>query len=64
MITSSNLSSLPSEELIKRLHKREQLIAIGLVFCVSLGITAFSVGFASGFVFSKGVDYAIAKNRN
>lgn len=64
MITSPDLSALSSDELIRRLYKKDQVIALLTLLCIFGAITGFSLGFASGFVFSKGVDYAIAKNRN
>jgi predicted MFS family arabinose efflux permease len=61
MMTSPDLKSLPSDDLVKRIHKKDQIITMLVLLVICSLITAFSVGFATGFV-TKSVSYVVTKN--
>ncbi len=61
MMTSPDLSTLHPDDLIRRLHKKDQVITLLVLLVIFTAITGLSVGFASGFMF-KGVSHAIAQS--
>lgn len=61
MMTSPDLTSLPSDDLIRRIHKKDQIIAMLALLIICCGITAFSVGFATGFV-TKSASHVVTKD--
>ncbi len=61
MMTSPDLTSLSSDDLIKRIHKKDQIITLLALLGICGFITAFSIGFATGFVTKSG-SYALTKN--
>jgi predicted MFS family arabinose efflux permease len=61
MMTSPDLTSLPSDDLVKRIHKKDQIITMLVLLVICSLITAFSVGFATGFV-TKSASHVVTKN--
>ncbi len=41
------------------IQSKDQVIALLTLLCIFGSITCFSLGFASGFVFQKGVNHAL-----
>ena len=61
MMTSPDLTLLPSDDLVKRIHKKDRIITMLVLLVICSLITAFSVGFATGFV-TKSASHVVTKN--